>query len=177
MTDGIPLYPAPAVPEWMEEQAAEYARVRGEREAWTGRTSDRGFTSLADALTSLVELDWRPPTRKPRSNREKRAYADHLREHMTPAETVLWSWLQELGLDFAPQQVVGGWIVDFYSPSLRLVVEVDGSVHAPVYRVAQDRERDASLVEKGHRVIRLTNHEVRQGWYGPLLREIGASDA
>src|SRR4051812_33525571 len=63
---------------------------------------------------------------------EKLARAKELRREMTPAERLLWSHLrrnQLNGLHFRRQQVIEGFITDFYCHSAALVVEVDGRIH------------------------------------------------
>ncbi len=54
------------------------------------------------------------------------------RRNMTAAEKILWSCLRANWLDgwhFRRQQIIAGYIVDFYCHSARLVVEVDGEIH------------------------------------------------
>ncbi len=58
--------------------------------------------------------------------------AQEMRREMTPAEEVLWEALRKkqfLGLRFRRQHPVGLFILDFYCPALKLVVEVDGPNH------------------------------------------------
>jgi len=57
--------------------------------------------------------------------------AKELRRDMTPAEKILWEELRanKLGVHFRRQQVIAGFIVDFYCHKSALVVEVDGDVH------------------------------------------------
>jgi very-short-patch-repair endonuclease len=72
--------------------------------------------------------------------------AKELRRRMTPEEEVLWKALQANrlgGLHFRRQQIISGFIVDFYCHAAKVIVEVDGIVHE---RQAQaDRERDQIL--------------------------------
>ena len=59
--------------------------------------------------------------------------ARKLRNNLTTAEALLWSALrnkQLAGLRFRCQHPVGNFILDFYCPSLKLVIEVDGRIHA-----------------------------------------------
>ncbi|MGQ9879348.1 MAG: endonuclease domain-containing protein [Armatimonadota bacterium] len=67
---------------------------------------------------------------------------------MTPAERRLWEYLRANwlnGYHFQRQQVIGGFVVDFYCHALRLAVEVDGEVHEASY----DADRDRLLAEYG----------------------------
>ena len=87
--------------------------------------------------------------------------ARHLRQQLTPAEATLWEALrgrQLGGLKFRRQHPVGRFIVDFYCPSCKLVVEVDGSIHAR--QQAYDRVRTDQLQTFGYCVLRFTNDEV-----------------
>jgi very-short-patch-repair endonuclease len=166
--DPIRLLPAPELPAWVEEAADEQESIRREREAWTGRR-DTGWSSVGDSLAQLVAHDFKPPHKKARSKAEKLAFADYLRDNMTTAELALWAWLQEFELDFEPQVVVAGWIVDFFSANLGLVIEVDGSAHKPEHRRQQDFERTRSLESKGFHVVRITNRDVLSRRFGYLL--------
>lgn len=68
---------------------------------------------------------------------EKQAFSRKLRSNMTPQEKVLWERLRGNrlgGLHFRRQQVIVGFVVDFYHRASGLAVEADGGVH--------DRQRD-----------------------------------
>ena len=85
-----------------------------------------------------------------------------LRQQMTPEEQTLWDHLRRNGLNglhFRRQQVFDGYIVDFYCHSANLIVEVDGEVHD--YQTEKDRERDQIFNDKGIKVIRIKNEEIR----------------
>ena len=84
----------------------------------------------------------------------------NLREHMTPEEASLWQELRANrldGLHFRRQQVIQGFIADFYCHSARLVVEVDGGQHLAS---PKDAERTAWLESQGFRVMRFWNNQV-----------------
>ena len=70
----------------------------------------------------------------------------------------LWLHLRQKQLDgfrFRRQQPLGPYIVDFFCPAAKLIIEVDGGQHA------QDSPaRTAWLQARGYRVIRFWNHEV-----------------
>jgi very-short-patch-repair endonuclease len=85
-----------------------------------------------------------------------------LRENMTEVEVVLWEYLRQhpLGYKFRRQHPLGIYIVDFYCHKLKLVIEVDGSVHGdPEVREA-DTERQRQLELEGLKVVRFTNEDV-----------------
>ena len=81
---------------------------------------------------------------------------------MTPAEKILWQELRgnKLGVHFRRQQVIAGFIVDFYCHKADLVIELDGSVHEKDAQKESDAERDKALGEMGLHVIRFKNEDV-----------------
>ncbi len=85
-----------------------------------------------------------------------------LRNNQTNAEKELWTLLRrsQLGYKFRRQQSIGPYIVDFYCPELKLVVEVDGSVHGEDVQRKKDLIRSAFLAEHGLRIIRYRNDQV-----------------
>ncbi|MDB4933004.1 MAG: hypothetical protein JWM10_5488 [Myxococcaceae bacterium] len=96
----------------------------------------------------------------PYAHHTKIEAARRLRRPLTPAEQALWRELRgkRLGMRARVQHVIRGWIVDFYLPAARLVIEVDGDVHDQ--QVEQDERRTATLGEEGLVVIRVRNDEV-----------------
>ena len=87
--------------------------------------------------------------------------AKRLRKNLTPAEAKLWSALKNKqleGLKFRCQHPVGNFILDFYCPSRKLVVEVDGKIHND--RIDRDRDRTSKLEEYGYTIVRFSNEEV-----------------
>jgi very-short-patch-repair endonuclease len=92
--------------------------------------------------------------------KEKLQRAKELRRDMTPAEKILWKELRgnKLGVHFRRQQVIVGFIVDFYCHKAGLVVEVDGDVHD--LQQEEDARREKVLREMGLWIIRFRNEEV-----------------
>ena len=108
-------------------------------------------------------------------SQEKLALAKELRRNMTEAETILWQCLRTNklgGWHFRRQQVLFGYIADFYCHAASLVVEVDGEIHKSQH--VADRERDAILESKGFNVIRFQNREVEHD-LNTVLRKILAA--
>lgn len=106
-----------------------------------------------------------------RVNRRKQALAKQYRRSLTVDERLLWQALRGNrlgGLHFRRQQVIDGYIVDFYCHAAALVVEVDGGVHEE--QAAEDARRDAALARRGLRVLRLRNEDVRWNLSGVLER-------
>ena len=86
---------------------------------------------------------------QPYNKNLKQASRD-LRNNMTDAEQLLWQRLrrkQILGLQFYRQKPILNFIVDFYCPSVRLVIVCDGSQHYNEIGVEADQNRDHALSE------------------------------
>jgi very-short-patch-repair endonuclease len=84
-----------------------------------------------------------------------------MRRMPTGGEAKLWTALRRRGLGgwrFRRQQILAGYIVDFYCAELHLAVEVDGGVHEA--RRAEDQQRDQDLNAIGVRVVRLRDADV-----------------
>jgi very-short-patch-repair endonuclease len=84
-----------------------------------------------------------------------------LRREMTPAEASLWVRLRGRGLHglkFRRQQIIDGFIADFYCHAAGLVIEVDGAVHAG--QADYDTARDQAIAAHGLRVLRFTNAQI-----------------
>jgi very-short-patch-repair endonuclease len=95
--------------------------------------------------------------------RAKMVRARELRARQTPAEAFAWELLRNrrcLGLKFRRQQVLYGFIADFYCAELRLAIELDGEVHEDRDRQTQDGFRDLALECRDIRVIRIKNREL-----------------
>ena len=84
-----------------------------------------------------------------RVTKEKLQRAKELRREMTPAEKILWQGLRakKLGVHFRRQQVIQGFIVDFYCHRAGFVVEVDGDIHD--LQQEEDARREKALRELG----------------------------
>jgi len=95
-----------------------------------------------------------------RVTKEKQQRAKELRRDMTPAEKILWQELRanKLGVHFRRQQVIAGFIIDFYCHKSALVVEVDGYIHDLQHE--EDARREKALRELGLRIVRFRNDEV-----------------
>ena len=96
-------------------------------------------------------------------------HAHTMRQAPTDSEARLWRALRssQLGVAFRRQVPLLGFILDFYAPSARLIVEVDGGYHAG--RVAADARRDRKLIRAGYRVVRLPAELVMRDLPAALL--------
>jgi very-short-patch-repair endonuclease len=90
-------------------------------------------------------------------------YARKLRKRATDAERKLWARVRRKsvkGVRFYRQKIIGSFIVDFYCPEAKLVVEVDGGQHFFPEGRKKDRERERYLKSLGIKVIRFTDLDV-----------------
>lgn len=102
--------------------------------------------------------------------------ADTLRENPTPAEAWVWGLLQEREVVWYRQVCMGGYIADFYNPTMGLVVELDGRCHEQ--RIEYDEKRDMDLAKLGgYMTVRFTNDEAfkiktRDEFYEAIMRKL-----
>ena len=98
--------------------------------------------------------------------------AGQLRQEMTPAEKRLWDAIrnnQLQGVSFRRSHAIGRYIADFCSPTLKLIIELDGNPHHTQQEA--DTERTQYLEALGYRVLRFWNSQVMQDLNG-VLKEI-----
>ena len=103
------------------------------------------------------------PGQKIFNRKPLKEFRKKLRKNLTPAEAVLWTALQKKQLEgrkFRRQHSIGNYIVDFYCPAEKLVVELDGSEHFTPEGEDNDIERDEYLNNLGIKVLRYENGEV-----------------
>ncbi len=87
--------------------------------------------------------------------------ARELRKTMTPQERHLWyDFLRGICPRFLRQKPLGPYIADFYCPTAKLVIELDGSQHYTDEGQERDAWRSGLLSEIGIRVLRFSNLEV-----------------
>jgi very-short-patch-repair endonuclease len=90
---------------------------------------------------------------------------------MTQPERILWQKIrgsQICDVKFRRQFSVGRYILDFYAPSLKLAVELDGDSHFEGNQQLYDKSRDEYLRSFNIRVLRFTNLEVMENLDGVL---------
>jgi len=152
-----PATPLPSLTKGGEEEAPSESEGRGRGESDLQRLArERGL------VTTGFHLPYNP--RLVERARELRAY-------MTPAEQKLWAFLRKLPYRVLRQRPIDHYIVDFYIPHARLVIEVDGEQHCTEEGKAYDAERDAVLEGYGLRVFRVPNAEVL-GHFGEVAAQI-----
>lgn len=106
-------------------------------------------------------------------DRQLKPLARALRKNMTDAEQLIWSKIrgkQIGGVQFYRQKNVGHYIVDFYCPKGKLVIEIDGGQHYEKERTKEDRKRDDYLQGLGLNVMRFSDIDVLKNINGILER-------
>jgi len=90
--------------------------------------------------------------------------ARELRNRSTHAEETLWGFLRTKphGFKFRRQHPYSIYILDFYCHALKIVIEVDGSIHELDEIKQNDKERQSLLEKDGLLVIRFSNLQVEQ---------------
>ena len=87
--------------------------------------------------------------------------ARELREDLTREERHLWyDYLRYHPVHWYKQRIIEDYIVDFYCPSAKLAVELDGWQHQELDNWYADQVRDRELGELGIQVLRFTNVDV-----------------
>jgi len=99
--------------------------------------------------------------------------ARELRQNMTGSEQLLWERLrrkQVLGIRFRRQQIIDGFIADFYCDQAGLVIEVDGKVHDAPAQKMKDELRRKVFAARGLVEIRFKNEEISHDLDGVVNR-------
>jgi very-short-patch-repair endonuclease len=112
----------------------------------------------------------------PRDPRLKK-FARVNRKVPTLSEAQLWHELRDkklAGLKFRRQHPIYPFIVDFYCPAFKLVIEVDGDIHDLPEHHSDDSSRQANLESRGFRVLRFQADAVIHNMEN-VLREIAGS--
>jgi very-short-patch-repair endonuclease len=106
-------------------------------------------------------------------NTKLKKFSQELRKNMTDAERLLWSKLRRKQLNnfqFYRQRIIGDYIVDFYCPKSKLIVEVDGGQHYQDEGSKRDKLRDDYIRNLGMRILRVSDKEVLQNLNGVVER-------
>ncbi len=110
-------------------------------------------------------------------NKKLTTYAQELRKDMTKEERHLWyDFLQKLPIVVKKQYVIDNFILDFFIPSKKIAIELDGSQHYEPEAKDADRLRDAELMKYGIKVLRYTNFNVQKRFEGvasDILKNVG----
>ncbi|MCX6752089.1 MAG: endonuclease domain-containing protein [Candidatus Nomurabacteria bacterium] len=97
-----------------------------------------------------------------------------LRNNSTPQEILLWLKLKnsQIGLKFRRQHSIGGYIIDFYCPTKKLAIEIDGSQHFTKDSQKYDEIRTKFFEGLSIKVLRFTNTEINTNIDGVLQKII-----
>ncbi|MBU6391806.1 MAG: DUF559 domain-containing protein [Planctomycetes bacterium] len=96
-------------------------------------------------------------------NKSLKQFSRELRKNMTNAEKLLWSKIrgkQLKGHQFYRQKIIANYIVDFYCPKAKLIIELDGGQHFGKEGEEKDRKRDNYMANLGIKVFRFSDREV-----------------
>ena len=100
-----------------------------------------------------------------------------LRRNMTLEEKIIWQHLRAnrlQGFHFRRQQIIDGFIADFYCHPTALVLEIDGKIHEN--QIEYDAQRDKVLSARGLRLLRIKNEEIRDNIDKVLKRILQACE-
>ncbi len=126
----------------------------------------QGLGQIKRGTTGLIQFQKIKP--------DKLALAKYFRSHMTYTEKCFWNMVrrnQIEGLQFRRQQIIHGFIADFYCNQINLVVEIDGGIHEQ--QKDYDKLRDYIISSCGIKVIRFTNEDVvnKSDWVLQKLKD------
>jgi very-short-patch-repair endonuclease len=95
-----------------------------------------------------------------------------LRKLMPPAERLLWGKIRnnQLGIKFRRQYSLEKYIIDFYSPEIRLAIELDGESHYRAGGQKYDEQRSRIIESYKIKLIRFTNKEVYENLEGVVIK-------
>ena len=100
-------------------------------------------------------------------NQNNTPLSQKLRKNQTKEEAKLWyQFLRKYSAQFRRQYKIGNYIVDFYCHQAKLAVELDGSGHYEPEQMRKDWERTQYINQQGVMVLRFTNTDVQQNFYG-----------
>ena len=89
--------------------------------------------------------------------------AREMRKEQTPEEGKLWHlYLKKLEPRFTRQKIIGPYIVDFYCPKLKLVIEIDGEQHYLEENVAYEKRREDYFQKEGYKILRFYKSDINK---------------
>ncbi len=94
-----------------------------------------------------------------------------LRKNMTKSESIVWQKLRCKQLEnckFRNQYSVDRFVLDFYSPEIKLAIEIDGESHFQEGVAQYDEERQIFIESAGIKFLRFTNKDVYENLNGVL---------
>ena len=100
--------------------------------------------------------------RNQKVNSQKVEIAREFRKKSTPSEELVWSIIRNrkiLGLKWRRQQIIDGFITDFFCAEFNIALEIDGEIHDNADVQETDLIREQVFAQKGIRTIRINNQE------------------
>ena len=86
-----------------------------------------------------------------------------MRKESTEEENKLWHlYLKKIKPRFVRQKIIGSYIVDFYCPKLKLIIEIDGVQHYLEENEMYEKRREEYLQGKGYKLLRFYNSDVNK---------------
>ena len=126
---------------------------------------DAAFLKKRGLITTGFHLPYNPKL-------VERAKA--MRKNPTMAEKKLWqAFLRRFPYRVLRQRVIDHFIVDFYIPKLKLVIEVDGGIHDEKEQAEYDKQRSLFLETYGLKIIRFRNKQIMEE-FDSVVKEIQA---
>ena len=96
-------------------------------------------------------------------NPELKGYAVEMRKNMTDEEKKVWYQILKGRVPkFHRQRIIGNYIVDFFCPKLKLIIEIDGYQHFYEENKEYDNKRTEYFEKLGLYVLRFENTEVNK---------------
>jgi very-short-patch-repair endonuclease len=106
-------------------------------------------------------------------NKKLKPFARNLRHNLTDAEQLIWSKIRKKQIgdfQFYRQKNIGDYILDFYCPTGKLIVEIDGGQHYEDDGMMKDQTRDKYLQMLGFAVLRFFDIDVLKNIDGVVER-------
>ncbi|MFA5916834.1 MAG: TatD family hydrolase [Candidatus Gracilibacteria bacterium] len=98
-------------------------------------------------------------------NKELKEKSRELRKNITNAEKkIRYNFLNSIGINITKQKPLLNYIVDFYIPSLGLIIEIDGDSHFQENYIDYENKRTQDLEGYGLEIIRFTNNEIYENF-------------
>lgn len=89
--------------------------------------------------------------------------ARNMRKEPTDEENKLWHlYLKKIRPRFTRQKIIGSYIVDFYCPKLKLVIEIDGVQHYLEENTDYEKRRETYLQNEGYKLLRFYNSDINK---------------
>ena len=89
--------------------------------------------------------------------------ARNMRKEPTEEENKLWHlYLKKIRPRFTRQKIIGSYIVDFYCPKLKLVIEIDGVQHYLEENTDYEKRRETYLQNEGYKLLRFYNSDINK---------------